>query len=122
MKLSLPSARQFAAFGRHIVSYAAGAVTVGVGLHFISPDQGSQIGNAVNGIINGVESIVGGVTTLVAVASGLYATWTASRASNAAAIGSDSQTTVTPGPNGTATVTLPPAMATAALAAQQKAS
>lgn len=122
MKLALPSTRQLAAFGRHIVSYAAGAVTVGVGLHLLSPDQGSQIGNAVTGIVNGVESILGGVASLVAIGSGLYATWTATRASNAAAIGGDSKTLVQPGPNGTATVTLPPDMAKAALDAQRKAS
>lgn len=121
MNLSLPSARQFASFGRHIVSYAAGAVTVGVGLHFLSPDQGSQVGNAITGIVNGVESIVGGVATLVAVGSGLYATWTASNAGQAAAIGANPATEVVPGPNGTATVTLPPAMASAALDAQKKA-
>jgi hypothetical protein len=86
MNLSLPTGAQLAAFGRHVASYAAGAVTVGVGLHFLTPDQGTQIGNAVTGIVNGVESIVGGVVTLVSIGAGLYAAWTASPTSQVKAV------------------------------------
>lgn len=122
MNLSLPSLAQLAAFGRHVATYAAGAVTVGIGLHILTPDQGSQIGSAVTGILNGVASIAGGLASLVAIGSGLYAAWTASGTKQAAAIGADKRTLVNAGPNGTATVTLPPDMAAAALNAQKKAS
>jgi hypothetical protein len=86
MDLSFPTGAQVAAFSRHIATFAAGAVTVGVGLHFISPDQGTQIGNAVSGIINGVESIIGGIATLIAIGSGVYAAWTASPTSQIKAV------------------------------------
>lgn len=122
MNLSLPSTAQLAAFGRHVASYTAGAVTVGVGLHFLTPDQGSQIGTALSGIINGVESIAGGMASLVAIGSGLYAGWTASRSRQAAAIGADPSTVVNALPDGRATVMLNnTAMASAALAGQKKA-
>jgi hypothetical protein len=121
MNISLPTRGQLAAFGRHIASYAAGAVTVGVGLHFLSPDQGSQISSALTGIINGVESIVGGVATLASIFAGLYAAWTASPTSQAAAIGASPSSLVQPAPGGKATVTInDPAMASAALDAQKK--
>ena len=123
MKLSIPTGAQVAAFGRHVASYAAGAVTVAVGLHFISPEQGSQIGDAINGIINGVASIGGAVATLLSIGAGLYASWTASPSSQAASIGASSATSVEPRSNGTAVVIIKdPAMAAAAVAAQQKAS
>lgn len=122
MNLSVPSAAQLAAFGRHIASYAAGAVTVGVGLHFLTPDQGTQIGTALAGIVNGVESIVGGMASLIAIGSGLYAAWTASRTRQAAAIGADGSTIVNALPDGKASVLMnDPAMASAALAGQKKA-
>lgn len=123
MNISLPSAAQLAAFGRHVASYAAGAITVGVGLHFLTADQGTQISTAVAGIVNGVESIVGGVASLIAIGSGLYAAWTASRTSQAAAIGANRSTVVNAAAGGKATVTLnDPVMAKAALEAQRKAS
>jgi hypothetical protein len=123
MKLSFPTGAQVAAFGRHVASYAAGAVTVAVGLHFISPDQGSQIGDAIKGIINGVASIVGGVATLLSIGAGLYASWTASPSSQASAIGASTSTEVKSAPGGIAVVTIrDPAMASAAIAADKKAS
>lgn len=122
MKLSLPSRTQLAAFCRHVVSYGAGAATAGVAVHLLAPDQGSQITAGLTSIVSGINSIVGGVATLIAVFSGIYAAYTASGARQAAAIGADKRTLVNAGPNGTATVTLPPDMAAAALNAQKKAS
>jgi hypothetical protein len=122
MKLTLPTWAQVAAFARHIPTYVAGAVTAAVGLHFVTAAQGNDITTAVNAIVSGVESITGGVITLVAIASGLYAAYTASPAKQAAALGANSRTLVNSGPNGTATITVPPEMASAALAAQKKAS
>jgi hypothetical protein len=86
MNISFPTGAQLAAFGRHVVSYGAGAVTAGVAIHFLSPDQGSQITQALTGIVNGVNSIVGGVATLIAVGSGIYAAWTASPSSQIKAV------------------------------------
>lgn len=86
MNLSFPTGAQLAAFGRHIVSYAAGAATAGVAIHFLTPDQGSQLTAGITNIVNGVDSIVGGVATLVAVGSALYAAWTASPKSQIKAV------------------------------------
>jgi hypothetical protein len=86
MNLSFPTGAQLAAFGRHVVTYGAGAVTAGVAIHFLTPDQGSQITASLSNIVSGVNSIVGGVATLVAVFSGLYAAWTASPSSQIKAV------------------------------------
>lgn len=86
MNLSFPTGAQLAAFGRHIVSYSAGAVTFGVAVHFLTPDQSNQIMGAVGAIASGVQSIYGGVATLVAIGAGFYAAWTASPSSQIKAV------------------------------------
>ena len=82
----VPSLSVVEAFGRHVPSYIAGAVTMAVGFAVITPDQGHQIGDALTAIYNGITSIAGGVSTLVAVGSGLYAGWTATHASQIKAV------------------------------------
>jgi hypothetical protein len=82
----VPSLAVVEAFGRHVPSYIAGAVTMAVGFAVVTPDQGHQIGDALTAIYNGVTSIAGGVSTLVAVGSGLYAGWTATHASQIKAV------------------------------------
>ena len=82
----VPSLSVVEAFGRHVPSYIAGAVTMAVGFAVIKPDQGHQIGDALTAIYNGITSIAGGVSTLVAVGSGLYAGWTATHASQIKAV------------------------------------
>jgi hypothetical protein len=86
LKKFRPTLSMLAAAGRHVPSYAAGAVTMAVGFAIISPDQGHEIGDALKAIFNGVTSIAGGVSTLVAVGSGLYAAWTATQASQIKAV------------------------------------
>ena len=75
------------AFGRHAVSYTAGAATAaaavaayGVSLHYVSSDQANAIVGALQNIASGVQAIVSGVTTvaggvgaLVAVGMGVWA-------------------------------------------------
>lgn len=85
-KIPVPTRAQFSSFGRHIVSYVGGAVTVGVAMHFATADQGSQLTTGVTQIVTGIDSIVGGIATLFAVGSALYAGWTASPASQMKAV------------------------------------
>lgn len=63
---------QYKAAGKHVASYAAGGVTVAVGLHFLSPSQGGDIGGDINLIVDGVEKIATGVAGIVAVIAPIY--------------------------------------------------
>lgn len=78
MTFALPTLAQASAFGRHVVSYVAGAITVGVAFHFVSPDQGTQLTTGITQIVNGIETTVGGIATVASVGAALYAAWTAS--------------------------------------------
>ena len=89
MKFSLPSLAQANAFGRHVVSYAMGAVTVAVSLSVINEDTGAKIADAVTQIASGVTTAAGGIATLVAILSGIWASWTASRNQQIKAVAAD---------------------------------
>ena len=84
--MNLPSQAVVAAFGRHVLSYAAGAVTVAAALHVVSPDQANSLSTAITQIVSGVQTAMGGVATVVSVGAGLYAAWTATSRSRIAAI------------------------------------
>jgi hypothetical protein len=86
MNVSLPTGAQLSAFGRHVVSYGAGVATVAVGIHFLNPDQGTQLATALKQLVDGLTTTVGAVSTLVAIGSGLYASWTASPVSQIKAV------------------------------------
>jgi hypothetical protein len=72
--------------------------------------------------VGALGSVVNDVVILIGIAGPLFAAFkgvkSSSAAGQAAAIGANEKTVVNPGPNGTATVTLPPDMAQAALKAQ----
>lgn len=76
--MNTPTLGQVAAFGRHVVTFAAGAVTVAVALHVATPDDAQNATSAIDQIVSGSKSIVAGATTLIGLASALYASWTAS--------------------------------------------
>jgi hypothetical protein len=69
---------QLYAFGRHVPSYLAGAVTMAVGFNVVTPEQGHQVSEAFAAIGNGLISVAGGVATLISIGSGIYAAYTAS--------------------------------------------
>jgi hypothetical protein len=73
MQISMPDKGQVIAFGRHAVSYSAGAISAAVMLHALSPSEGSSATNAITQISTGVASIAAGVTTLVSIAMGIWA-------------------------------------------------
>ena len=99
MKLSMPSSASLLSFGKHVVSYSMGAVTMAAGVHLISGDQAQTIGGAIQQIANGVSSLVGGVSTLIAVGSGLWAAYRVSRAAQVATVAAVPGTTVVVDPN-----------------------
>lgn len=106
--MNMPTMGQAAAFGRHVVSYSAGAITMLAGLHVISAGDATTISTSINQISSGVAQIAAGLAPLIAIGSAWYASWTASRKSQIAAVNA------TPGikvvaENATAqTVTAPP--------------
>lgn len=89
MNLPKITASQFYAFGRHVVSYAMGAVTVAVALNFVTGDQGTALSTAVTQIVSGVQSIAGGVATIVSVITAIYAARSASPTNQIAAVASN---------------------------------
>jgi hypothetical protein len=73
--MQLPNQSQIVAFGRHVISYSAGAVSAGMVLHLISTGQGQDLGEAIRQISTGVASIIAGAMTILATASGVWAAW-----------------------------------------------
>lgn len=114
----LPSQAQVNAFTRNVASGIGGAVLM-FGLS-------TKVDIAtVNSIISATGTVVNDIVVLIGVASpfiaGYFASKSASPTGQAAAIGASDSTTVKPAPGGGATVTITdPAMASAALAAQNK--
>ena len=73
--MQMPNEGQLIAFGRHVVSYSMGGITVGVMFHVLSKGQAGDASDAITQISSGVGSILAGFTTLIAVASGVWAAW-----------------------------------------------
>lgn len=76
--MNLPTQSQVVAFGRHVVTYAMGGISMLAAVHVLSPTDATTATGAINQISTGVASIIAGVGTLVAIASGVYAAVTAS--------------------------------------------
>lgn len=86
LKSFVPTLGMATSFGRHVLTYSMGAVTMAVAVHAVSPEQGASITKAVTDIGSGIASITGGVTTLVAIGSALYAAWSAAPSSQIKAV------------------------------------
>ena len=84
--MQMPTSSQIYSFSRHVITFAMGGVTVGVALHVVSPDQGTDATTAINQIVDGSKLLIAGATTLIGLASGLYAAWTASPLSQLASV------------------------------------
>lgn len=91
MQLKMPTYGQVIAFGRHVVSYAMGAVTMAAALHVVDNNQAASLTTAITQITNGVTSIAGGVATLITVLTGLYAAWSASPLSQLLAVAKNTE-------------------------------
>ena len=97
--MNTPTQAQLAAAGRHVLTFSMGATAAVAALHVISSDQASTITTSVTQIGNGVAQIAAGLAPLIALATGAYATWTASRKSQMAAINDDKGNLVKVVPN-----------------------
>lgn len=75
--MALPTQDQVLAGGRHVFSYLGGAVTMFAALHLITGGDAESASKALSQIGNGFAEIITGLGTLMAVASGVYATWSA---------------------------------------------
>jgi len=84
--ISMPSSASLVSIGRHVVSYAMGAVTMAAGLHFVSSDQAESITAAIHQIASGLTSIYGGMSTLIAIGSGLWAAYRVSLSAQKATV------------------------------------
>lgn len=64
---------QTKSFGRHIVSYTMGGISMAMALHLINDTQGHDAAGAVTQITTGIASIAAGLSTLIALAMGVWA-------------------------------------------------
>jgi hypothetical protein len=87
--MNIPSQAQFAAAGRHVLTFSMGATAAVAALHVITSDQATTITTSVTQIGNGIAEIAAGLAPLIALATGAYATWTASRKSQITAVNAD---------------------------------
>lgn len=65
---------EYQAAGKHVLSYAAGATTVAVAFHFITPKDATDIADNLNTIWNGAMQVAKGVAGLGAVLIPIYTT------------------------------------------------
>jgi len=76
--MNSPTQAQVYSFGRHVLTYAMGGISVFTAMHIGSDAQLADAKTAITQISTGVGSIITGGTTLVALASAFYAAWSAS--------------------------------------------
>jgi hypothetical protein len=130
MKISLESLARFYAASRNFASMAVG---FGASLGLISVVQQKTLSDGFADIFAGIAQMAHGAASVWQVLviiggpaiggiSMWYAQRSAKKTSNVAALAAAPETVVTPGPNGTATMSLPPALAGPALAGQKSAS
>lgn len=80
---------QWYAAGRHVLTFAAGGVTVLASVHVLSPTDAQNATTALQQIGSGVLSVITGLSTLAGIVSGLYATWSASPKSQLLSVASN---------------------------------
>jgi hypothetical protein len=86
MQISMPTSAQVNAFGRHVVSYSMGAVSMAVLFHVASPGDGQTATAAISQIVDGLKSVIAGATTLISFGMGIYAAFTAGPSAQIAAV------------------------------------
>ena len=75
-----------AAIGRHLLTFAMGGVSVLATLHVVSSGDATTIANSITQISNGLAAIVAAIAPMIAIASGAWASWTASNRARIAAV------------------------------------
>lgn len=76
--MKVPNLDQVSAFGRHVISFAMGAITIAATVNVVNTDQVNSLTAAISQIAHGVGEIAAGLAPIVAIISGLYAARTAS--------------------------------------------
>lgn len=73
---------QYKAAGRHVASYAAGGITVAVGLHFITPQQAVDANGNLTQITTGLTQLIAGITGLVTLLAPIYTSFKAAHSAS----------------------------------------
>ena len=84
--MNLPNQNQIVAFGRHVVTFIAGTITLMATFNLITPDQASTLKNSFTQIVQSLGEISAAVAPVVAIVSGLYASRSASPAAQIKAV------------------------------------
>lgn len=117
--MNLPTQAQVSTAIRYVGTIIGTAFTIfGLQAKGFDLDQIKAAINALGAVVNDLVILIAAVAPILATIKGIS---TSSDAGQAAAIGANQATKVEPKPDGSAVVTLPPAMASAALDAQKKA-
>lgn len=71
--MKMPDTSQFYAFGRHVVSFAGGAVFYATMFGVVNSTDAANATHAINQISSGFQQIVGGVAVLIPIGMGVMA-------------------------------------------------
>jgi hypothetical protein len=82
---------QTASFGRHVITFAMGGITFAAALGLLDGSHATDATQAIQQISSGVSLVIAGATTLIGLASGLWATWSASPFSQLASVAKNPQ-------------------------------
>lgn len=84
--MNLPTQSQYISFGRHVISYAMGGITMFAALHLISGGDATNLTSALNQLSHGAAEVITALGTIIATVSGIYAAWSASPLSQLLAV------------------------------------
>ena len=75
--MNFPTQNQVIAFGRHVMTFVAGMITLAVTFGYVSADQATELKNSFNTIIQSVGTIATALGPIVA----MYRDWETDRKS-----------------------------------------
>ena len=91
--MNAPNQAQIFAVGRHLVSYAAGGITVAAGgvgilysLHGVTAEQAASLTSAFSDLGHGLTTMAGAIGTIASIAMAVWAAMSSSPAAQAQAI------------------------------------
>ena len=84
--MNFPTQNQVIAFGRHVMTFVAGMITLAVTFGYVTPDQATELKNSFNTIIQSVGTIATALGPIVAMVSAYFASKAASPASQLKAV------------------------------------
>lgn len=90
---------QYKAAGKHVVSYAAGAVSIALAFKFLTPADASQITTSISTISDGFVKMAEGVTALIAVLAPFYTAFKAANNASPQSQGASLAATATAAPS-----------------------